>query len=163
MKWHNSCSNYSTCMFPPPALLHIYNYEGESCVLWKTTIIPHVEWTRQRNLQLLRVDGLCFLAWKLQFAFQFFSLPLHCSTGWQQACARGSKLQPCPKSPISPCFEDQCLEYTMCFHHVRRGELAPLLLGDRNYFCQCCGHWRAPLPAAHSKKPGLLCLQKLSR
>lgn len=89
-----------------------YNYEGESCVLWKTRIIPYVEWTTQSSLQLWRVDGSCFLVWRLQFAFRFFSLPLHCSTGWHQACARGSKLQPHPNSPKSPRLEDQCLEYT---------------------------------------------------
>lgn len=102
------------------------------------------------SLQLLRVDGLCFLVWKLQFAFQFFSLPLHCSTEQQQACARGSKLQPHPSSPKSPRLEDQYLEYSKPFHHAKREELAPLPRGDRNYFCQCCGDWKAPLPAAHS-------------
>lgn len=54
------------------------------------------------------------------------------------ACAKGSKLQPHPKSPKSPRLEDQhleYLEYSKCFQHGRREGLAPLAPGDRNYFC----------------------------
>lgn len=52
---------------------------------------------------------------------------------WQQTWARGSLLS---SHSSSPWLQGQCLQYTKCSHHGKRGELALAPLGTGNYSCQ---------------------------